>query len=310
MPKRFITTEIDTAYRLNDGSINTNFNKIKKLLVISFSGGRTSAYMTKLLIDKYRGIRNILVVFANTGREREETLEFVNNCDRYFNFNTIWIETVMHHGQRKGATYKIVTYETASRNGEPFEEVIKKFGIPSISSIHCTRELKIEPIKKLVRKYGGYGIHWEMAIGIRIDEPKRVKLRDNIIYPMVTEFPTTKLMVNKWWSTQQFDLQLKGYEGNCDLCYKKSKRKLLTILVEHPEFADWWNDMEIKYGNVRYGRDYPFTFYRDNMSVAELVEDSLMPFTMASDDFTQQQLREADPVLDYTNGCEESCEAF
>jgi hypothetical protein len=34
------------------------------------------------------------VVFANTGQEREETLEFVKQCDDHFGFGTVWIEGV------------------------------------------------------------------------------------------------------------------------------------------------------------------------------------------------------------------------
>lgn len=89
------------------------------------SGGRTSAYMAYYLLNKYKD-RKIVVVFANTGKEREETLEFIKNCDLHFNLKTVWIESVQHHGERKSAGFKIVTFETASRKGEPFEDSIKK----------------------------------------------------------------------------------------------------------------------------------------------------------------------------------------
>lgn len=308
--KNIHTPELDMHFLCNDGFPNSNFGKPKRLLVISFSGGRTSAYMTWLLLKRYKGIRDILVVFANTGKEREETLEFVHNCDVHFGFCTVWIETYMTHGERVGAKYRVVTYDTASRNGEPFEDVIRKFGIPNIASIHCTREMKVEPIKKLIRTYG-YGHNYDMAIGIRADEPKRYKPRDNYLYPLFTDTPTTKLQINQWWARQPFNLNLKGYEGNCDFCYKKSKRKLLTILSEHPEFAGWWNSMEVKYGHVNLNDvERPWTFYRDETSTAELLEDSKLPFTKATDDFTLEQLMHSDPEMDYTNGCEESCEAF
>ena len=50
------------------------------ILVNSFSGGRTSALMTKLMMEheahKYSAVIN---VFANTGQEHPKTLEFVHN---------------------------------------------------------------------------------------------------------------------------------------------------------------------------------------------------------------------------------------
>lgn len=40
-------------------------------------------------VDRYD---EILVVFANTGQENEKTLEFVDKCDLFFGFNTVWLE--------------------------------------------------------------------------------------------------------------------------------------------------------------------------------------------------------------------------
>ena len=59
-------------------------NNIKRDIVISFSGGRTSAFMAAFCKEYYKD-DNVLVIFANTGREREETLEFVDKCDKHFN---------------------------------------------------------------------------------------------------------------------------------------------------------------------------------------------------------------------------------
>ena len=158
---------------------------------------------------------------------------------------------------------------------------------------------------------------YEVALGIRVDEIKRASPKPRIVYPLAHEFPTTKFTINKWWSQQAFDLQLKGYEGNCDLCWKKSKRKLLTVLVEHPEYVQWWNEMEIKYGNYvpeshkhNQNIELPFTFFRNHESAQDLVEDSQHPFRKATDDFSLAQLMHSEPELDFTNGCEESCEAF
>lgn len=292
-------------------------------LVISFSGGRTSGMMTKLLLDKYRGKREIVVIFSNTGKEYEETLQFVHNCDTYFGFNTVWIESVQNHGQRKSAGYRVVSFETADRTGAPFEDMIKKHGIPNKPFPHCSRELKNKPTLNYIKEV----LKWdwyEIALGMRIDEPARLTVKENVGYPMAYEWPTTKLMVNKWWLKQPFDLDMSRftggtpfpeYMGNCDRCWKKSKRKLLTLVKEGAHRNDWWNDMEIKYGHFvpegqKEKRIVPITFFRENESMQDLIEDCKFPFEKASDTFTLQQLMFSDPELDFTDGCEESCEAF
>ena len=53
--------------------------------VISFSGGRTSAYLLKQILDAHGGRlpQDISVVYANTGMERPETLNFIDTCARH-----------------------------------------------------------------------------------------------------------------------------------------------------------------------------------------------------------------------------------
>jgi len=48
--------------------------------VLSFSGGRSSALMT---IERLKANNDSVVIFANTGKENEATLKFVNDCDNY-----------------------------------------------------------------------------------------------------------------------------------------------------------------------------------------------------------------------------------
>lgn len=61
----------------------------KPRLLVLFSGGRTSAYMTYRILKEYADQYEIVVCFANTGRENPETLDFVRDCDQHFGFNTV-----------------------------------------------------------------------------------------------------------------------------------------------------------------------------------------------------------------------------
>jgi hypothetical protein len=71
------------------------------------------------------------------------------------------------------------------------------------------------------------------------------------------------------------------------LCWKKSKRKLLTLLSERPSIADWWSEMEIKYANTAIRDRGPgnYNFHRDNASTLDVVALSKQPFIPVTDPF-------------------------
>lgn len=237
-------------------------------LLISFSGGRTSGLMTSILMDEARD-REKAVIFANTGKERPETLDFVNECDRRWGLHVVWVEAVIDPEIGKGTRHRVVTYNTASRNGEPFEAMIKKYGIPNQAFPHCTRELKQNPIHSYVRRQLGWS-NYQTAIGIRADEAHRAK---EFYYPLVG-MGITKAIVNDWWENQSFNLQLLEHEGNCDFCWKKSEKKLVRSVNENPTGLDWWESMESKYAADqaphRQQKKAPSYFYRGNKSARDL----------------------------------------
>jgi len=290
----------------------------KKKLLVSFSGGETSAFMAQWLLNHKQDEYDMIFVFANTGQENEETLEFVDQCDKAFNLGVVWVEAVVHHGQRKGTTHKIVDFETANRNGDVFEEVIKKYMIPNKQNMICTRELKERPITSYARSIGWGKSDYQTAIGIRTDEIDRIsenKEKNRLIYPLVSMQPMTKPMINFFWNAQDFRLNLKGYEGNCMVCWKKSFRKLATIAQDNPEKFEFFDRMEHKYGYyVSEGRKnsktliIPLHFFRSDKDVSYIFETVLtdVKFKRADDDATTYD--EYD--LDTSNGCSESCEVF
>lgn len=278
-------------------------------MVISFSGGRSSALMTYMILNdkSYTDKYIIIVIFANTGEEHEGTLTFIKNCDEYFNFNTVWVESVVYHGERKGTGYKLVDYKTASRKGEPFEEVIKKYGIPNKKFPHCTRELKLSPITSYMKSLGLNFKNCTTAIGIRADEQRRVsKSADvkNIIYPLVG-FGIEKSDVISWWEDQPFNLNILEREGNCKWCWKKSDKKLFANMTDHPEWFDFPKRMEHLYPRV--GKDarknendkVNRVFFRGARSTKTLIE---------THELSKNNLLPTDESE--IGGCSESCEVF
>lgn len=291
---------------------------MKKKVLVSVSGGRSSGLMAWLLWNRFKDIYNLVFVFANTSREKEETLLFVHQLTQVFGIPIVWVEAVVHHGTRKGCTHNMVTYETATRDGSIFEEVIKKYGIPNNSFLHCTRELKANPIRSYMKSIGwGSYKKYTTAIGYRADETGRVDVetmsKEKQWYPL-WEYGIKKSDVAVFWLKQSFDLQLSDFDGNCKKCHKKTDRKVMTQIVTEPNDL-WIDEMEAKYEYHSAGRKAnkpPYRFFRKHQSIHDLKEKIKDGFELSVDQSLNTQGATFDPELDEVEykGCAESCEPF
>lgn len=264
-------------------------------ILVSFSGGRTSAYMARRLIDS--GFTNLFFVFANTGCEAEETLQFINRCATEWGINIVWIEAVTHPESRTGCTHRFVSFETASRNGEPYEEMIGKYGIPNKAYPHCTRELKLNPLKSYLSEIGAENVL--RAVGIRADEPRRIGSDPLIWYPLF-DWGVDKQDVNTWWEEQPFSLDLPEHRGNCVWCWKKSTPKLVRVARETPEVFAFPARMEREHGLSGHNVDGTRrVFFREHRSATDILISAISAESLP-------------PVTDEDTdgGCSESCEAF
>lgn len=250
----------------------------KELIIVSFSGGRTSGYMCYILKKYFSHIYDFKFCFMNTGQEHENTLEFVNNVDKFLNLDLIWLEARIQDG-RKGTEYEIVTFETADREGIYFEDMVSKFGLPDMNHIHCTREMKLRPIQ-LWKKNNGYKDCRE-AIGIRYDEFRRVKADKGYIYPLANFIKTTKEDVLSFWSKQPFDLEIPEHLGNCIWCYKKSDKKLKQVSIDMPEAFDFVRKLESKYSMIKNTTESniePRKMFRHNRNSEDIFNDTNLPY--------------------------------
>lgn len=231
--------------------MNTDkFFRIREPTCISFSGGRTSAYMLWRFIQANNGIPNDSVIaFANTGKEMGQTLDFVRDCAKNWNVRIVWLE--YQSAKKTEDRFKVVDFHTAARNGEPFDELISdKNYLPNPCARFCTSELKVVPIEKYMRSIG-IG-EFQTAVGIRADEPRRVvKMRgkENYLVPLADVGCTVKDVV-AFWRKQPFNLQLPehGDFSNCDLCFLKRQSLKKAIVKESPNRALWWAKHEAAIG--------------------------------------------------------------
>lgn len=256
--------------------------RIDSPTIISFSGGRTSGMMLKLILDAHDGVfpDHVKVVFANTGKEMPETLEFVQACSINWGVPIIWIEYQSHKEPQQ--RWKQVLYQNASRKGEPFDALITdKSYLPNPTMRFCTIELKIRPLKLYTQKVLGWK-NWDVAIGFRADEQRRVaKLSNPNTEPFERYAPLAKLNitakdVGDFWKMQGFDLMLPNINGitkhgNCDLCFLKGASQTLSLIAENPKRAIWWINQEEKVVSERETQSVTNKFRKDRPSYKELL---------------------------------------
>jgi 3'-phosphoadenosine 5'-phosphosulfate sulfotransferase (PAPS reductase)/FAD synthetase len=274
--------------------MESNPYKIEGPALISFSGGRTSGFMLWNIIQAHGGTlpEDIYVTFANTGKEAPETLDFVHEIGQKWGVKIHWLE--LYFGEER-PVYRTreVTYETASRNGEPFEALIdRRKYLPNPVARFCTSELKVKVMSRFMRKLKGHKT-WYNVIGLRYDEPRRVSsaMRQNNpwenVLPMYHAKHDVK-DVTDFWEKQNFDLNLTNFSGktlagNCDLCFLKGKDTKIKLLKERPEMAGWWIKQEQKFG-----KDAGATFRKDSDNYIKLLDISKQPHYEEQDMFDEQ----------------------
>jgi len=280
----------------------------KPTLFVSFSGGRTSGYMCHWLLENKADKYDLKFVFANTGQEHEKTLEFVDKCDKHFGLNLVWVEAVVNPEHGKGIRHKIVDYETAARDGEPFEAFIAKHGIPNAAYNQCSERIKSYPMESYRRSLGFKSNH-QTAVGIRSDEIDRASptaKKNGLIYPLITMTQVTKADVFHWWAEQPFDLEIPEHHGNCLWCWKKSDRKLWTLAKYHPEWFAFPDRMEREHKQTG-PADEDRVFFRNHRTVQDILEEIKTPFVEFEENRPPLQLGMFDPI-DIESDCGSGCE--
>lgn len=217
--------------------------------LISFSGGRTSAYMLWRILQAHGGALpdDVHVCFANTGKEREETLRFVHECATRWGVRVRWLEwSLCDPG------FIECGFNSASRNGEPFAALIGHRGyLPNVAKPWCSMSLKQSVCRQFALSAFGPG-RYTSIVGLRYDEEGRVAgaRKRNASrkdawdsYSPLYDARVTKRDVRAFWGEQEFDLGLLDFEGNCDGCFQKTVR-LYEVERYAPGTLDWWIEQE------------------------------------------------------------------
>ena len=211
--------------------------------VVSFSGGRTSAYLVYLMEQK-RKIEtwDVDYVFMDTGAEHPGTYDFIERCAKEFGINLTCLKAVINPRLGVGPTYQVIDIADIGWDLSMFSAISKKHGAPYCpGGEHCTQHLKTIPYQKYCRDKYGKG-NYTTWCGIRVDELKRLKPKDG--YKYLAEISSmTKNDILGWWSQQNFDLDIDEWDGNCVFCIKKPINRVALAALTNPNLANEFDSM-------------------------------------------------------------------
>lgn len=201
--------------------------------VASFSGGRSSAYMVYQLM---RSHPDTDFIFLDTGAEHPKTYEFIKNIVKHWRIKLTCLRVVVNPELGSGNSYRIISLDELKQDLQPFRDICYKYGTPYVLGAFCTRAMKLEPFTRYCNeKYGKN--NYQTWLGIRADEPKRLKPKDNYKYLAdISDFDKRDII--NWWKSQPFDLEIPEHLGNCVFCVKKGVNKIALAARDEPKMAE------------------------------------------------------------------------
>lgn len=270
--------------------------------VVSFSGGRTSAYLVHLMKERNPEAK---FIFMDTGAEHPKTYEFVRNVVKHFGIDLVCLRVDINPELGKANSYRVVGLDEIGPDLQPWRAMLAKYGTPyNPGGAFCTDRMKLVPFTKYCQEHYGRG-NYTTWLGIREDEPRRLNERQGIRYlAEISDFD--KLDVLDWWRGQPFDLGIDEWLGNCVFCIKKGVNKVALAAKDEPRLADeFWSLLrESTVRTVESRTADPLQMYRGRSDFGQVIA----MFAEVDRDELANSLRQAKRMD--TGSCSESCEVF
>lgn len=267
--------------------------------VASFSGGRTSAYMVRLM--QMLGM-DVHYVFMDTGAEHPATYEFIRNIIKHWGIELTCLRVKYNPELGERNSYEIIGYADLVPDLGPWAGMVKKYGCPSVESPYCTSRMKTEPHDWYCDdRYGkGNYITW---IGMRADEPNRLKEKTNVRYlAELSDFSKEDIL--DWWKEQPFDLGIPEHLGNCVFCIKKGLNKVALAAKDEPELATKFMAMaEGPHVRIEGRKHQHKRMYRQSLHLSDVIG----MYSEVNAEDLRKRLRSSKPEA---GSCSESCEVF
>lgn len=203
--------------------------------VLSYGGGVQSTAMILMIRDGMLE-KPDLIIFADTGSERPETLHLVENI----------IQPII---KEMGIDFRIAT----SHLGRLDDYYREAAALPIIGTRHCTAKFKIRPIRRIIREYVGNGRGVALAqawLGITTDEAHREGESD--VKWVANRYPLLEMDISREDCVNY--LAQRGFEvvkSGCFMCPYQSGDEWLSVREDYPDLWDRALAMEHAYFTAR-----------------------------------------------------------
>lgn len=152
--------------------MGNNTEEHKVVQVVSFSGGRTSAYLVHLMEQlRITAEMNVRYIFMDTGAEHPATYQFIRDVVSHWGIELTCLRVKVSPELGQGNSYQIIPLESIGPDLQPWIDVTKKYGTPYFGGAFCTRTMKIEVCERYCRDNFKA---WESWLGMRVDEQARI----------------------------------------------------------------------------------------------------------------------------------------
>lgn len=216
---------------------------MRKIHVVSLSGGKDSTAMLLMMIEKKMPIDQI--VFVDTGVEFPEMYDHLKKLSKYIKRRIIRLKA------DKSFEDYLLNHDSNGKKG---------YGWARHNARWCTSRLKTEVMQKYLKKYGNLVVEYHGIAfdeGHRINNNKRRKKKVEIRYPLY-EWGMTEQDALQYCYNHGFDwggLYEKMHRMSCWVCPLQSMNQLRVLYHDFPKLWDKLKEWDDKAWN-KFRKDY------------------------------------------------------
>lgn len=257
------------------------------VIVASFSGGRTSGHLVRLLQEVKKSGKEVIYLFMDTGAEHPETYKFIKQLVKEWGIKLICLRVVINPEMGKGNSYREIDINDIGPDLQPWRDMVAKYGLPYVGGAFCTRVMKAEVFERYCKDNFD---EWESWLGMRIDEQvriwgkgvfqvlKKMRMEDaemNSLYADLSKIKHLDGMVQHLESRYLLDTANANLIAHRVVAVKASRQRFMAEIsdLEKQDIINWWAKQPFDLGIEEHLGNCVFCIKKDVKKVALALKD-------------------------------------